>query len=117
LAANHNYIAKIRNWKQVVAVICAISFSHIVASFLKPETALYSFILGISLVALAFYIVKKDSKDAALANYTKGGIGTIERYLAAERPTDGNEQPDKTYTRLRNYVESLKEEYDDMNKI
>jgi hypothetical protein len=112
-----DYLTRIQNWKQVVAIICGISVSHIVASFVKPETAFFSFFLGISLVCLASYIVKKDSKDGALANYAKSRIGTIERYLAAEGHTDDSELSDKMHTRLRNYVEFLKEIYDDMNKI
>lgn len=118
MAVNYfDYLTRIRNWKQVVAIICVISVSHIVTSFVRPETAFFSFFLGISLVCLASYIVKKDSKGEVLSNYTKGGIRAIERFLAAEQHKDDSGLSNKMHTKLRNYVEFLKEENDDMNKI
>ena len=53
-------ISKIKSWQQVISAIAIFSVVEI-ASVLKPETALHSTSIGLALILLMFYIVKRST--------------------------------------------------------
>jgi len=53
-------ISKIKNWQQVISAIAICAVAQI-SAVLKPETSLQSTGIGLALVLLMFYIVKRST--------------------------------------------------------